>query len=344
MEEDFKAARSNENTIDSRGCPKAPKRPISVEFADFLLGHRVGDKGRQLDAYNALMRIARSIALKSGYRAQVRSGDWEEIAHDCIVKELGRHNEFTNYEIVAHGSGQGFAYLGIAFKWRLIDRFRKIDRRNENALPEQNDLIANTQSRGSDTNCTRIKAVENNWDRQYVVGQFRRSAESLPLGTAAISTVAADLMQNPDDLQDLADRHASTTAFKTGLVDYIAAIRGVGAQVVRKDIKQFRDNFDDPQYAYLRDNLRDDIRVTVRLVPRNSAPVTGPPQPSPIQSTMDFMPVSSDEDQVSRAWGPKCVVCDARLHNEGDYCSVCVPEDAERMLQRYAGTSFGDSL
>ena len=80
------------------------KRPISVEFADFLLGLRVGDEPRLFDAYNALMRIARSIAVKSGYRAQVRSGDWEEVAHDCIVKELDTHKGLTAFEIEKCGS------------------------------------------------------------------------------------------------------------------------------------------------------------------------------------------------------------------------------------------------
>jgi hypothetical protein len=338
MKEDVKAVRSNEDRIEYQGCSKETKRPISVEFADFLLGLRMGDEPRQLDSYNALMRIARSIAVKSGYRAQVRSGDWEEIAHDCIVKELNRHKELTAFEIVRRGSAEEFAYLGIAFKWRLIDRFRKIDRRNENALPERYDLMSTTPLRNSATNCTRMKDLENNWNREFVAEQFHRSAESFPSGPSAISRVAAELMQNPDHLYDLADRYVSPTAFKSGLVDHIAKIRGVGAQVVRKDINQLKANSDDPQYACLRDKPKRDTKVAVWLAPRNTAPITATCQSSPIQSTMDLPPASSDEDEVWRAWSPKCVICDSRLHNEGDFCSVCVPEDAERVFQRFSNS------
>jgi hypothetical protein len=336
------------NVVTKQLVSGGSKRTIGVEFADLLIGFRASDEARQVDAYNALMRIARSIVVRAGFLAHIHSGDWEDIAHDYIMAELDRYKELTASEIVKRCEDREFAYLGKTLRWRFIDGLRTIGRRKEQLSEDWSDdgTFLDPQSKTncgirqlrSPTNCIHIRKQESDWDRQSVAKQLYQSAKLLPFGPGTILEVVARLMNNPDELEEFSDLNQTSTASTTQLAEHIAKSRGVGIQVVRKHMRQFKEHSTEHEYASVRNLLREGVapewKPPTITAPRTVVPVIGD----------DPSLALGNQDTTSRTLRGKCVICDARLGDDGDFCATCVREDEERKFQRFIATSFGDTI
>jgi hypothetical protein len=231
----------------------AEERPnlVNSAFADFLVGIRLGDQPRQVDAYAILIRMARSAAMRTGYMRYSSFGDYEGVANNCLAQEVQKHRHLTAFEVAECCKAKRFAYLWKAFKCRFIDEMRKTERRGEQPLDDQSESHERIPSTSRD-----INALETRWNRESSAKQFLATAKLLPAGPAAISKLLAELLQNREQLLQITDPNLSDRACKTLFVEYVAKLREVGTQVVRRDVKQFRDRSDEPEYAHVLEILR----------------------------------------------------------------------------------------
>ncbi len=237
---------STPSSIHLSKYPKERENAVNSAFANLLVGIRVGDEPRQKEAYNILMRIARSIALKSGYKSCSCSDDYKEIANNCLAQEVQRHRHLTALEIVGCCEAKKFAYLWKAFKSDFVDEIRKFHRRK--TVEEASVLLAGQASR-----------LDSHWDEseyELTAEEYRSTAQSLPVGPAAIAEALGELYRNPDQLLELTSPELSQRSCKTRFVKSVAKCRRVDTQVVRKDLKQFKDHARDPEYARIAQILR----------------------------------------------------------------------------------------
>jgi hypothetical protein len=225
---------------------KERENTVNSAFANLLLGIRVNDELRQNDAYAVLIRIARSVAHKLGGYI-LHSGDWEEVATTCIHQELLKHKDLTAHEIVECCESKKFAYLWKAFKSDFVDEIRKFQRRQKTV--QKASVLAGPASR-----------LDSYWDDseyEWTAEEYGDTAQSLPVGPAAIAMALGELYRNPGQLLELTSPELSQRSCKSRFVEYVAERRGVDAQVVRKDVKQFKDHAGDPEYVRIMEILRD---------------------------------------------------------------------------------------
>ena len=86
------------------------RKTVNDVFADFLLGVRLDDQPRQHDAWNSLMRYAWRVALRLGFVRCSLSGDYEQVATDCLLKEVQKHASLTACEILKGRVKTGHAW------------------------------------------------------------------------------------------------------------------------------------------------------------------------------------------------------------------------------------------
>lgn len=320
--------------IHSRGN----QNRINRAFADLLLGIRIGDEPRQRDAWKLLKRFAWSAAVKSGFVRNSRFGDYEQVALDCLLKEVQKNAELEAYEIVQNENAKKFAYIWKALTADYIDEMRSVGRRREQPVDWDSwtswELIANKAERDSAPDPT-IGKMEEQWDQNSLAWQLEKAANDLPLGPSAISETLAELFRDSELLQEFADLRLSDTECKSRFVEYVARRRKVGDQVVRRDLKRFKDNRYRPEYCQTLEILRGNTILPSKRPPRITAPAAPRPQPCPLPAEIQVQPIWATGDQNSNFWSSRCPVCDARLHSEDVCCSVCHPEDSGNKFQTY---------
>lgn len=315
----------------------SPQRPDTVNdlFANLVYGDRVKECSLQEEVLSKFRPIIRSAAHKTGYLRFLKNhralcdGDWESTGNFCLTKEVVRFRTVSLYEIDRIWKANKFAYIWKALREDFKDEMRKIRRRPEVFLGDtpDDDCEIRDPNPQTEPGCSGSCLLDSQGE------QFQRAARSLPAGPAAIAEAIAELCRNPKQLLELTAPELSDRASKTLLVEHLAKSRGVRTQVVRKNIRQFKEHSDDPEYACVRELLRQNI-VPVWRPPTITAPTAVALQLSPV--LVAALSVSADVDTASKAWEPKCVICDTRLHNEGDFCSVCVPEDEERKFRGFS--------
>jgi hypothetical protein len=306
-------------------------------FADFLLGVCVSDTLRQHDAWNLLMRIALRLAQKSGFIRYSCSGDYEQVAIDCLMKEVQKHNNLKAHEIVEHHGSKNFDYIGKVLAADYIDEMRKIGRSCERPVDWDHLSFGGLpMTKKQDVSLeSETRRFGEQSDDDALALQFQNASNDLPLGPAAISEAIADLFCHPEQLLWYTDPELSDTKCESRFVEYVAQKRGIGEQVVRKDLKQFKDNCKLPEYARILEILKRNLNLQLSLDPKITAPATPKPQPCVLPVAIQAQSEWSDKEKCSNFCPARCPICSARLHNEGDYCSVCFPEDVAQRLQVY---------
>jgi hypothetical protein len=323
--------------------PKYSGNVVNDLFARLLYGDRLEDSRIQRDSLRKFRPIVRSAAYRIGYLKLLKhkralcDGDWESTGNFCLTQELVKYRTVSLYELDRLWKANRFAYIWKALCADFKDEMRKILRRPEVFLGDTPDERGKIRDENR-----QIEAVSpDSCLLESKVEQFQRAAKSLPTGPATIAESIAELCRNPKQLLELTDPELSDRACKTLVVEHMAKSRGVKAQAVRKNMRQFKEHSDDREYASIRGILR-----------RTIEPVSGPPRiTAPAAVVRQHCPVFNADtwavdnaELVSKPWSPKCIICDARLHNEGDFCAVCVPEDEERKFQRFSPTSKSHSV
>jgi len=306
-------------------------------FADFLFGINFCDDAHQHDAWDLLMRKATSVARRLGISDLSASVDCEQTTIDCLLKEVQKYANLTVGEIAQHLHNKKFAYIKKALKDDYIDEIRKSQRRRElNVDWDDSASSALISESGQNADAHQITdSMESHYDHQSMAKHLQKAASKLPLGPSAISETLADLFSDFELLREYADLKLSDTECKSRFVEYVAKRRGVGDQVVRRDVKRFKDNCDCPEYVQVLDILRGKISLPLKHAPRITAPATPKPLACPLPAEIQARPIWADGGGNSNSWSSRCFVCDARVDTEGDYCWVCYPEDAERRFQLF---------
>jgi hypothetical protein len=253
----FTNATSKEVPIASN--PEQRRSKVNDIFADLVYGDRVNDSGLQQEALCKFHPVILFAARTTGYLRCLKNhralcdGDWESTGNFCLAEQVLKFREVPLHEIDKLWEANRFSYVWKALCDDFKDEMRTIRRRPE--------LFAgDTPENGSeipDPSCQ--TEPEYSYSVGSKAGQLQQVAQALPRGQAAIAGLIAELMLNPEQFEKLTDLNSSDTAFKTAFVEYGAQRRGVGVQVARRDVKQFKDHVDLREYACVPEILRNSI-------------------------------------------------------------------------------------
>jgi hypothetical protein len=233
-------------------CPSEERESIGNRaLGTFLLAVRANDHTPQVEGYQALDRMAKLIAASLGY--ETNSKDYRDILHDFLVMELHKSQGLTSEEITQLQRANKFAYVRTALRRDYIDDLRGAARKTR--LHHQYDEL-------KEQVCTQFSESEE------LAESFKNSAKAktgpvsngltanfFSKGEAAICKTLVSLLHDSRQCEDFVNPECSDTKCKSKFVRYVAAVRAVGEQVVRRDIKRLKDKLNFPDYSPLREML-----------------------------------------------------------------------------------------
>jgi hypothetical protein len=185
-------------------------------------------------------------------RYETNSKDYRDILHDFLAKELEKSERLTREDIIQLQTTNKFAYLRTALRRDFIDDLRGTARKTRlhAQYVELKERVCNSVSESEEL------ATSGATRTQPAPSTDGLIANNLSKGEAAIWETLLSLLWNSQQCNEFVNPECSDTKCKSQFVKYVAAERGVGEQVVRRDIARLKGKFSRSNHSPIRGMLQ----------------------------------------------------------------------------------------